>query len=334
VIRYLLALWFAAGLSAQTTTLLDQADEAFRQGDLERAGALARRAIQEAPAAVQGYMILGVIAAQKGEWSASDSHFETVVKLDPASPYGYFYLGQAKLYQKQWDAAIRLFTSAIERQYPETGRLLVELAVAQNESGHPYEALTTLSKTPPPDDPRLAAQYFAVTAFAHGNLNRLDKALEAIRHALQFDESAPDYWAFLIDILIRTDQMPQALAEAIRAQRKFPDQQEIQFLFALANYHVAESPLSRLALRNLQEADPADARVLLAKGLVERKEGNNAAAIEAFRRAAAPASPTLTCCLGFCSAKRAMTPEPKRSTAKPSESTRTTARCSWRWQRC
>src|SRR6185369_10680040 len=155
VIRALLVLSIVACLGAQTTDLLEQADEAFRQGDLERAGALARRAIQADPAALHGHMILGVIAAQKGEWSVSDSHFETVVKLDPASPFGYFYLGQAKLYQKQWDAAIQFFTSALERQYPETGRLLVELALAQNEAGRSEDALASLAKTPTPPDPRL-----------------------------------------------------------------------------------------------------------------------------------------------------------------------------------
>jgi len=299
VIRCLLALSIAAGLAAQTASLLEQADEAFRQGDLERAGTLARRAIQSDPAVVHGHMILGVIAAQKGQWSDSDSHFKTVVKLDPTSPYGYFYLGQGKLYQKQWDAAIRFFTSALERQYPETGRLLVELALAQNEARHPNEALATLAKTAPPRDARLAAQYYGVTAFAQGNLDQLDQAIEAIRHALEFDDTAPDYWEFLINSLIRTEQNPQALAAAIRAQGKFPDQPEIQFLFALASYHVTESPLSRLALRNLQEADPADPRVLLAEGLAQRKEGNSAEATAIFRKAAARGVPDAHLLLGI-----------------------------------
>ena len=117
--------------------MLEQADEAFRQGDFERASALAQRAIERDPAAVHGHMILGVIAAQKNQWEVSNRHFQTVVKLDPSNPYGYFYLGQAKLYQRQWDAAIGFFTKALERQYPDTGRLLVELALAQNEAGHP-----------------------------------------------------------------------------------------------------------------------------------------------------------------------------------------------------
>jgi tetratricopeptide (TPR) repeat protein len=222
-----------------------------------------------------------------------------VIELDPSNPYGYFYLGQAKLYQQQWNAAIKFFTGALERQYPDTGRVLVELALAQKEAKHPKEALATLGKTSPPEDPHLAAQYYGVTAFAQGSLNQLGLAIDSIRLALKFDDTAAHYWEFLIDALIRTDQMPQALAEAIRAQRKFPDQAEIQFLFALASYHVTESPLSRLALRNLREADPNGPRTLLAEGLALRKEGNNEQAIVAFRSAAARGVPDAHLLLGI-----------------------------------
>ena len=296
--RFLLLISIASGLAAQTAEL-NQAGEAFRQGDLDRAAALAQRALERDPAALQGHMILGVIAAQRSQWQVCERHFQAVARLDPSNPYGYFYLGQAKLYQRQWEPAIQYFTGALERQYPDTGRLLVELALAQNEAGHPTDALATLGKIPPPDDPHLAAQYFGVTAFARGSLNQLTEAVEAIRRALQFDDSGPHYWEFLIDALIRTDQKPQALAEAIRAQRKFPDQPEIQFLFALASYHVTESPLSRLALRNVREADPDDPRVFLAEGLALRKEGKNEEATAAFRKAVARGVPDAHLLLGI-----------------------------------
>src|SRR5262249_55465220 len=91
----------------------------------------------------------------------------------------------------------------------------------------------------------------------------------------------------------------QALAAAIRAQRKFPDDADIQFLFALANYHVTESPLSRLALRNLREIDPSSPRVLLAEGLALRKEGRNEQALSAFRQAAARGVPDAHLLLGI-----------------------------------
>ena len=298
VIRSLLFLSIAAGLAAQTSNLLEQADEAFRQGDLAAARTLAQRVIESNPAAVQGHMILGVIAAQKNQWDVANRHFQTIVKLDPSDPYGYFYLGQAQLYQRDWEAAIKYFTSALEREYPETRRVLIELALAQNEAGHPTDALATLGKTSPPDEQSLAAQYYGVTAFAQASLNHLGPAIEAIRLALQFDD-APHYWEFLIDALLRTDEAPQALAEAIRAQRKFPDQPEIQYLFALASYRVTESPLGRLALRNLHEAGPADARVLLAEGLALRKEGNNEQAAVAFRSAAARGVPDAHLLLGI-----------------------------------
>jgi Flp pilus assembly protein TadD len=158
--------------------------------------------------------------------------------------------------------------------------------MAQNEAGRPKQALETLGKTSPSANPQLAAQYHAVTAFAQAKLNRFIPAIEAARLAVQSD-STPHVWEFLIDALIQTDQAPRALAEAILAQRKFPDHPDIQFLFVLASYHVTESPLSGLALRNLRESDPASPRVLLAEGLLHRKEGRNEQATTAFRQAAA-----------------------------------------------
>src|SRR4051794_37319894 len=98
VIRAILFISIAAGLGAQTATLLEQADEAFRQGDIETARTLAQRVVQSDPAALHGYMILGVIAAQNNQWDVANRHFQTIVKLDPSNPYGYFYLGQAQLY--------------------------------------------------------------------------------------------------------------------------------------------------------------------------------------------------------------------------------------------
>ena len=154
VMRSLLLISIAAGLAAQALGLLEQADEAFRQGDFERASALAQRALESDPAAVHGHMILGVIAAQKNQWEVSNRHFQTVVKLDPSNPYGYFYLGQAKLYQRQWDAAIGFFTRLSSGSIRRPAACLVELALAQNEAGHPEEALATLGKTTPPADPR------------------------------------------------------------------------------------------------------------------------------------------------------------------------------------
>jgi tetratricopeptide (TPR) repeat protein len=275
----------AVYLSAQTETLLEQADAAFREGDLEGSASLARRMLARNPSAVHAHMILGVIAARQQNWSVSNEHFQSVVRLEPENPHGYFYLGQASLYQQRWEAAIGYFSKALERQYPRKERLLVEMALAQNEAGRPEQALASLSGIDPEDD--LAAQYWAVTAFAHDRLNRTGSAIEAIRRALQFDDSDAHSWEFLIGALIKMDEAPQALAEAIRAQKKFPDHPDIQFLFALASYYVTESPLSKLALRNLREAEPDSPRVLLAEGLLYRKQGKTDEATRAFERSAA-----------------------------------------------
>ncbi|MBI2685754.1 MAG: tetratricopeptide repeat protein [Acidobacteria bacterium] len=278
-------IWLAIAL-LQAGSVLERADMAFRQGDFEAAKALALQSVTADPGAVHGHMILGVIAARNNQWDVSNARFQTVIRLDPSNPTGYFYLGQAKLYQRQWDAAIQYFTRAAERNYPDRDRLTVELAHAQNESGRPQKALEMLMEIAPPADPRLAAQYHGVTAFALGRMNQWTAAIEAGRQAVRLDASNPLYWDFLIDALIKTNQAPQALAEAIRAQRLFPDRGDTQYLFAVASHHVVESPLSRLALRNLRDAEPQSPRVFVAEGLLYRKQGKDEEAAAAFTKAA------------------------------------------------
>lgn len=295
--RLLLVSCSACCLFAQT--LLERADEAFRQGDLNRAAALARKAVAAEPNAVHGHMILGVIAAQRTQWDIANRHFLAVVRLAPSNPHGHFYLGQARLYQQQWEAAIRYFTKALERQYPERDRLMVELALAQNEAGLPEQALASLNTIAPVSEPRLAAQYHAVTAFARAKLNQRGPAIEAIRRSLQLDDSNSHAWEFLISALIESDEAPLALAEAIRAQKKFPDQPGVQYLFALASYHATESPLGGVALRNLREADPASPRVLLAEGLLHRKQGRTEEATASFLKAAQRGVPDARLLLGI-----------------------------------
>lgn len=295
----LLSVAYAVCAFGQTGNALEKADEAFRQGDFASASTLARQALARDPDAVHAHMILGVIAAQNNRLEASTKHFEAIVRLDPANPYGYFYLGQAELYRQQWEPAILNFTKALERRHPDPDRVTVELALAQNEVGRPQQALATLSRIAPPPGGHEAAQYHAVTAFARAKLNQPGPAIAAIRNSLQLDDSNVHYWDFLIDELIKTDQNPQALGEAIRAQRKFPDNGDIQFLFALASYHVTESPLSNLALRNLREAEPDSPRVSLAEGLLYRKEGKMEEANQAFRRAAQRGVPDAHLLLGI-----------------------------------
>jgi protein O-GlcNAc transferase len=308
----LLSLLLVVARSGQGQSLLEQADTAFREGDQAKAASLAQRVLTRQPNAVHAHLILGVIAAQNNNWPVSNRHFQSVLRLDPSSPFGYFYLGQAKLYQQEWEAAIRYFSQALQRQYPDRERLMVELALAQNEAGHPGEALASLSGIAPPAESALAAQYYAVTAFARDKLNQTAVAIEAIRNALRLDAANAHNWEFLIAALLRSDQAPQALAEAIRAQQKFPDNADVQFLFALASYHVTESPLSGIALRNLREADPQSPRVFLAEGLLFRKQGKVDEATQAFERAAKAGVENAHLLLGIVHKENGNYPEAER----------------------
>src|SRR6188768_2329105 len=87
-------------LALQAGTIIERADQAFRQGDLGTAVTLARQAVERDPTEVHAHMILGIIAARNNEWEAANRSFLSVIKLSPSDPHAYFYLGQAKLYQR------------------------------------------------------------------------------------------------------------------------------------------------------------------------------------------------------------------------------------------
>lgn len=297
--RWLALLLTAVGLWAQGAGILEQADAAFRAGDIEQAAALARKALAQDPRSVHAHMILGIISAQANQWKDADSHFQSVTKLDPQNPFGYFYLGQSALYQQRWQQAVGHFSKALDNHYPDQQRLVIELAVAQNEAGQPGPALENLRKIPPPPGGPLAAQYHATQAFALGKLGQPAEATEAIRRAIDLDDSNPPYHEFLITALVSMDETYKALVAAIQAQKKFPDDPQIQYLFGIASYYVSESPLTSLALRNLRECDPESPRVLLVQGLLYRKQGKAEEAMRTFTEASEKGVPDAHLLLGI-----------------------------------
>jgi Flp pilus assembly protein TadD len=281
-----IGLYLIFGLPGQTETPVDQAERAFRSGNIEQAQTLARQVVAKDPGSAQAHMILGVIAAQQQQWDAANLHFGAVVRLAPSNPHGYFYLGQANIYQKNWTRAVYYLTRALERNYPDHERLIVELAFAENEAGRPKQALATLEKVRLPVQGPLGAQFHAVTAFVQERLYQPAAAIDAIRRAIDLDNSNPQYREFLISSLISSDQVNIAMEEAIHAQRKFPDHPDIQFLLGVASYYITESHFTKLALRNLREVEPDGARVLLVEGMLYRKQGQTQDATKAFTEAA------------------------------------------------
>jgi tetratricopeptide (TPR) repeat protein len=165
-------------------------------------------------------------------------------------------------------------------------RAIIQLAFTENEAGRPRQALDMLQKIQPPQAGPYAAEYYAVTAYARGDLNQPREAVEAMERAIEFDPLNPRYRVFMISILLNINQPGLALGEAIDAQKRFPDHLEIQYLFGLAGYNMKNLVMTRIALRNLSEADPAGAQRMLLAGMVDRLEGKSERATREFLEAA------------------------------------------------
>jgi tetratricopeptide (TPR) repeat protein len=278
------ALW--AGLIAASIACaqepIQKAETAFRSGDIKRAATLAQDVLAGNPNSVEAHMLLGIIGSQNAAWVSAVENFESVIRLTPSSPQGYFYLGQAYLYQQKWEQAAKQFVLALDRNYPDRERISVELAFAENEAGQPQKALQTLNSIPPPRAGPLAAQFYAVSAFAQGTLHQPSLAVEAMQRAVEIDGFNPQYWEFVISTRLNMSQPNVAVADAINAQKLFPDEQEIQYLFGLAGYYMNDPSLVRIALRNLGDANPGSPVEVILRGMVHRLEGNGDQAMQEF----------------------------------------------------
>jgi tetratricopeptide (TPR) repeat protein len=297
--HWLLAICLAAA-SLDAQSLLEQADAAFRRGEIRQAVALSQRVIEADPNSVHARFILGVIAAREERWPEARKQFLEVTRLEPANPHAHFFLGQADLYQHRWRTAAAAFEKARKLGYPDRERLLVELALAESESGEAQAAMRTLATIAAPDPGwPYAAQYYAVMAFAHGKLGQPSEAMEAIRRARDLRPKEARYTGFLVSMLIASNRLGEALAEAIQAQRQFPDDPATQFLFGLASFYVTQGNLTKLALRNINEVRPGSPEAYLLDGMVARQEGRAAESAAAFEKAAKAGMPDAHLLLGL-----------------------------------
>jgi tetratricopeptide (TPR) repeat protein len=265
---------------------IQDAEAAFRSGDLNRAAILAKRVLTADPSSASAHFLLGTIASQNSDWAVATENFEAMVRLSPSDPRGYFHLGEVNIFQQKWLQAVQCFASALEHNYPDRERLIIQLALAENEAGRSSRALNRLLKMQPPQSGPSAAEYYAVTAYARADLNQPLEAVRAMERAIEIDTFNPQYRVFMISILLNTNQSGMALAEAIDSQKRFPDHKEIQYLFGLAGYNIKNLAMTRVALRNFSEVDPGNAQRILLEGMVHRLEGRGERATQEFLTAA------------------------------------------------
>jgi len=100
--------------------------------------------------------------------------------------------------------------------------------------------------------------------------------------------------------------------EAIRAQRKFPDSPDIQVLLGLAGYYNTQLPMTKLAVRNLQEAQPDSKWAPMLEGLQDRWKAAHQMPCGPLRRRPGAVCRMRTCCWESCCAKQETTPAAER----------------------
>ena len=254
-----------------TPDLMRQADGAYRAGKLNEAAQLFEQALSKALAFLPARMMLGLIRAQQGRTEQAVKHFQAVVEADPPNPHAHFYLGRLLSAQAQWRQAARHFSAALRSDAPDRETATIGLAVAQVEMGEAARALSHLQGMSEPKDPRKAASYFGALGSAQRELGKFRESAAAFQSARELQSNNPAYHEQLVRAFLSAGDFTAALTAAVPAQKRFPDHPGMQFVFGLAGFRVRESPFTKLALRNLRDTHPSNARVVVLEGLIHWK---------------------------------------------------------------
>jgi tetratricopeptide (TPR) repeat protein len=163
--------------------LVGAARAAMTGGQLDRALALAERAVAQAPARAAGWNTLGRVQLAKGRRKAAISSFQQAVELNPQSSYAQNNLGLALLYERRYEEAVDALEEATGLEPAESYMF--------NNLGMAYEHLDLL------DEARQAYRKAVElnNDRATGNLARLEGVKTVFRTAraeLEQPGAAPD----------------------------------------------------------------------------------------------------------------------------------------------
>jgi tetratricopeptide (TPR) repeat protein len=123
-----------------------------RKGALDLARLLVDKALQMDPASANGYLQLGDVLAQQGEWEGATQNFRNAVKFNPELADGHYNLGRILFAQGRVDQAIESFreTLRVKPNHTDAHRNLAQALARQGRideaAKHYQEALRILKQ--------------------------------------------------------------------------------------------------------------------------------------------------------------------------------------------
>jgi len=313
-------LW-GQGREAEIRALLDRAEKAQQQGDLQAAAGELRQAIQLNPSHAEANARLGILCRKLGRVAEAISALERSVQVEP-NPRLSVLLGFAYMDAGRHREAISRLAPSFESEEKPTirsavGQRLLECYLA---TGDEEKALTTAQalRQIAPDDPdvlylsskvymnlwngafqRMLAkqpgsyQVRLIAADALESQERFAEAASEYREILKLAPQQPGIRYRLAHMILRSDSSPEADQKALEELRKELEinPAEVRAMGLMGEIHLGRKRLKEASqsFRQALTLQPefAPARVGLAKVLIAEKQWGQALAhLEAARKLA------------------------------------------------
>lgn len=197
------------GTTAQTISLLKQAEQARAQGQVGQAIHLYLSVLERNPSVVEPYLALGRLAVGAGELGQAQGYATGAIRLAPQQGLGWTLLGLVEEAKGNRKAALPLYAKGAAHS-PKVFLCQLDLGRALLSHGQPKEALAPLTAATElaPGD----ADAFSLLGSAQLEAGQPLPALRALERAKDLDPTNAARWGALADALTRAGE-PAAAAD-------------------------------------------------------------------------------------------------------------------------
>jgi predicted O-linked N-acetylglucosamine transferase (SPINDLY family) len=262
-------------------------------GDLPRAEQAYRQFVQQEPGNTQGWFLLGVLGAARGDLATAIHSLDQVLRLQPDHADALHQRGMVLIRQQRFTEATASLRAAL-RVKPTDVEIQANLAIVLAHQGEQAEALA-LSRAvlrSQPDHGKaqsLVRTLFAQQAVAEGlnalQQGKLDEAAARFRQAIQMRPDFADAYANLGNALARQGKRDEAIASYQHALRLRPDLVEAHINLGIALRDQQKLQEAEASFRHAAQLRPELAEAHHSLGAALLDQGRLDEAIESFQRA-------------------------------------------------
>lgn len=266
-------------MSAQD--LVNQANNAFQAGDLERALDLLLRVNQsESGAYAAALMLMGRIYMRQGDLQEARSHFEASYDVKK-NARTLFHLGECLYQLGDRDAAEECFERATQVDATLTDAFIM-LGVVRKENGRPKEAIASFDRALKNDPKAMVARYqIAQVTFELGDMQRA--AAQAHHVIAQAPQFAPAH-LLMANITMKLGDYRQAAVAFCKVLDISGPDHALFLSLGRAFAHLQDLPQSLQAFEAAFQMDPTSELACSAVARLAERMGNLEKAGEYYRQ--------------------------------------------------